>query len=176
MTVKPDSLWPLTQSEKETRRMVWASTFGFVYWWVRNAPDNELRGDVSTGGRKKLCNFCRSQAVHAADEAAAAFEEHIQRARPKDDEDEESKESDLEGCRTCSFREFVAEDFTAGPAYPRCTCGHSGSRKVVKALERHYKHNLVQSRMVDDVTRSHRENGPPPEWCPFRGGADKGDG
>jgi hypothetical protein len=72
--------------------MVWASTFGYVHWYVLHS--SHLRGDPTKDGRKRLHDFARKQAVGGADEAAAAFEEHIQMIRPKDDEDEESKESD----------------------------------------------------------------------------------
>lgn len=81
MPVVPDK-YLLTTTEEETRQMVWASTFGYVHWYVRRR--SFLRGDESDEEKKELYDFARQQAVSSADEAAAAYEEHIQKCREEE--------------------------------------------------------------------------------------------
>jgi len=72
--VKPDV--PLTRGEEETIRLVWASTFGCINWYVMRTTSHRYHG-------KQLLDYARRCAVKAADESVAAYEEHLRESHEK---------------------------------------------------------------------------------------------
>ena len=80
MPVVPDR-YLLTTTEEEMRQRVWASTFGYVHWCVMHSNPHSSLGGV---GKKRLQEHATRKAVRGADEAVAAYEEHIQDCRKQE--------------------------------------------------------------------------------------------